>query len=282
MRIAQLFGVSPTPDAEEAPKELELKGDNAEESSELGALSVRVGQYEKAIEHYKRSIEQREPNDPQGRIDLGGVYEAIGMEPMAFRQYEKAIRAQRANSEAYAGMSDLYKRYGRFRDSIAQLETAAELEPHNPYYHLKIAEACREMGERDRALMAIQHAVTCAPDRPFYFYWMGDLLIEMKRYGEALDALQAAIELSPGDDFLFSRAAVAFWGAGKKVEAIKSIRMASDLDPSKLAYRGMIELMLRETDQPEEAKLEHAVTMKLDPWDRDIVKRLADELGVKL
>lgn len=254
------------------------KGDDAVESSQLGGLSLSEGDYERAIEHFKRAIDQTEGADPLRRLDLGGAYEFADMEPQALRQYRTALRAKADAPEPHLGIAELYKRDGRRRHAIAELEAALAANPNNAFYQFKLAELHLELGEKARALVAIQHAVADSPADSFYHYWMGDLLIRMKRYPEALDAFRAAIELSPGDDFLYVRAAVAFWLDGKHPEAVKSVRLAGDLDPDKLVYHGILELFLSEMGLDAEADLEAKSAAKMDAYDQDLLTRFAAEL----
>jgi tetratricopeptide (TPR) repeat protein len=276
--IADLFSVilEGDPSIQELPRK--AKGDNAEESAELGAQSLNEGNYEKAIEHFQRAIEQRDPKDVRGRVDLGGAYEYAEMEPEALKQYILALRVRKDSPEVMIGLSQLYKRHARYKDSLKKVEDALILDPNNAFYQFKAAEILREVGDDDRALMAAKLAAAAAPDDSFYHYWVGDLLIEMGRYDEALASLRAALDLSPGDDFLYFRAASAFWGAGRKQEAIKSIRLASDLDPDKHLYHGVLELLLDRSDLEEEAKLEAQRASKMDSYDRDALERFASEL----
>ena len=65
-----------------------------------------------------------------------------------------------------------------------------------------------------------------------------------------------------------------------KTEAIKSVRLASDLDPSKNLYYGLLEELLRANDQIEEADLEMNRASKMDRYDEDVLERLLDELKI--
>lgn len=279
--IADLFSVivDPQPEIDETGRK--KKGDNADESVELGSQSLTEGDYERAIEHFRRAVEQRDPNDIQGRVDLAGAYEFAEMAPEALRQYEKALRVRRDQPEPLVGLSQVYKRNARYKDSLKQLEEALALEPRNAFYQFKLAEILREIGDKEAALNSARLAVSNAPVDPFYHYWVGDLLVEMGRFEEALDALRAALELSPGDDYLYLRAATAFWGSGRQQEAVKSIRLASDLDPDKHLYHGILELLLREMGQNEEADLEMERANKMDDYDRDALVRFARELNLR-
>lgn len=280
--IADLFQAPAAPtdlaiEESERPKH----GKDAEESEALGKAFLSDGDYQEAIRHFKEAIAHREPGDARTRVDLAGAYDYADQAPQALRQYLIAIAAKQDEGEARVGVGDLYRRQGRFRDSILALEKAIETDPANPFFHIKLAEALREAGEPSRALAAAQGAVAAKPDEAFYHYWVGDLLISMKRYEEALEALRAAIELSPGDDHYYVRAAVAFWNADRKTEAVKAIRLASDLDPDKHVYHGLLGILLDEMHLHEEAEQESARSQKMDRYDHDTISRLLDEMGIE-
>lgn len=281
-QIADLFGMSlpAHQDVEVATGPRKTKGENAAESAELAGLSLSEGDYAKAIEHFRRAVEQSEGKDPMRVLDLGGAFEFADMEPQALRQYRTALKAKADAPEPHLGIAELYRRDGRRRNAIAEIEAALQANPKNAYFQFKLAELYAELGEKSNALVAIQHAVAADPADAFYHYWMGDLLIRMKRHGEALDAFRAAIELSPGDDHLYVRAAIAFWNSGKHAEAVKSIRLAGDLDPDKLVYHGMLELLLSEMGLDEEADLEAKSAEKMDRYDQDLLARFAAEIGL--
>lgn len=280
--IADLFAVPILPD--EPPLAIERRkkdGRNEEESRQLGRQSLTDGDFETAIRHFTNAVEQAGDHSTQARIDLAGAYEYGDQYPQAFRQFERALKEGEV-AEPHVGAADLLKKYGRFRDSVERILKAIEVEPKNPFFHIKLSELYREMGEPNLALSAARQAVLCKPDEAFYYYWIGDLLTHLKRFDEALDSLRAAIELSPGDDFLYLRAAVAFWKAKRPVEAIKSVRLASDLDPDKHLYHGLLGILLEESKQMDEARLESARASKMDRYDHDLLGRLMDEMGIEV
>jgi Flp pilus assembly protein TadD len=278
--IADLFG-SITMDRSDAGGPVKF-GHTAEESDQLGRLSIDAGKYAEAIEHFKKAVEQRDPTDITSRIDLGGVFESTDQFPQAYRQYEKAIAIQEDAAEAYVGLADLLKRYGRFRDSIEQLHIALEKEPNNAFNNFKMAENLRDAGAPHQALRYAANAVVAKPDDSFFHYWIGDLQVQIGNYEDALQSLRAAVELSPGDDYLYLRCAVAFWRLDMKVEAIKAIRLASDLAPEKHLYHGLLEELLRANEQDEEADLEVERASQMDRYDEDQLERIMREMGFDL
>jgi len=280
--IADLFAVAQPEDVEIEETDTPREGRTAEESDALGRQFLGDGNLEAALKHFRRAVEQRDPNDPTSMVNLAGALEYGDQAPQALRQYERALRLKADNVEPVVGVADLYKRYGRFRDAIEKLQLAVAKEPENAYLFMKLAETLREAGSKKQALIEAQNAVLIKPDESFYHYWIGDLMIEMGDYENALGSLRAAIELSPGDDHLYLRAAVAFWREGRHVEAIKSVRLASDLDPAKNLYHGLLGMMLEESGQLDEAKLESDRAKKMDRFDHDLLGRLLDEMGIEL
>jgi len=281
-QIAELFAL-PLGPGEPAPKEASrVAGRDADESEQLGRACLSDGDFEAAIDHFRRAVEQRGGEETHSvMLDLGNAYEYGDRAPQAYRQYLKAVKAKKDNPEPLVGISDLYKRHGRYREAIEHLQTALELEPESPFLLFKLAETLRSMGEPTRALAAALAVIQIKPEEPFYHYWIGDLLITLGQDSDAIEALRAAIELSPGDDFLYLRVSVPFWRSGRRSEAIKAIRLASDLDPEKNVYHGLLEAMLTEMGQIEEADLESARADQMDRYDHDTLSRALAEMGIE-
>lgn len=279
--IADLFAVA-QPSAEDTAEVVRKKhGETAEESEALGQLFLGENNVAEAVRHFKEAVAQRPPNDITSMMNLAGALDYGDDTPQAMRQYLVALRRQKDAAEPHVGLSDAYKRYGRFSDSVRELETAVQREPENPYFRLKLAETLRDAGFPKRARVAAEGAVVAKPDEWFYHYWLGDHLVNMGEDEAALDSLRAAIELSPGDDHLFLRAAVPFWRLGRRAEAVKSIRLASDLDPSKHLYHGLLGILLEEMGQDEEARLESGRAEKMDRYDHEVLARLLAEMKIE-
>ena len=256
------------------------KGKDAEESEALGQASLQEGDVEDAIRHFRNAVTQRSGDDPKARLDLAAALLLMDEAPGAMRQYALALRVK-VEAEPHLGLSEVYKRYGRYRDAIKELEEACRLEPENPFHHYKLAETLRNLGERKRALISARLATVYAPQDSFYHYWTAELLMELELWDEALESMRAAIELSPGDDYLYLRAAVPFWQVNRKLDAIRSVRLASELDPDKHLYHAVLGVLLEQNGQLEEAALEADRAAKIDEYDEDRLLRFERELGIE-
>lgn len=279
--IADLFAVA-QPTADEATENLRKKhGETPEESEALGGMFLGENNVAEAVRHFQEAVAQRPQDDISSIVNLAGALDYGDQTPQAVRQYLLALRRQKDAAEPRVGLSDAYRRYGRFSDAVREMELAIEREPHNPYFRIKLAETLRDAGYPKRAVESAQSAIVAKPDEAFYHYWLGDQLVAMSEDEDALASLRAAIELSPGDDHLFLRAAIPFWRLGRRTEAVKSVRLASDLDPSKHLYHGLLGIMLEEMDLNEEAQLESGRAKQMDSYDHELLSRLLAEMKIE-
>ena len=279
--IADLFAAPQPALGEEVESNRKRHGDTPEESEALGAMHLGENNVAEAVRHFKEAVAQRPADDVASMVNLAGALDYGDETPQAVRQYLLALRRQKDAVEPRLGLSDAYKRYGRFSDAIRELDLAIQGEPYNPYLRIKLAETLRDAGYAKRAVEAAQGAIVTKPDDAFYHYWLGDQLVAMGEDEDALASLRAAIELSPGDDHLFLRVAIPFWRLGRRAEAVKSVRLASDLDPAKHLYHGLLGIMLEEMDQNEEAHLESDRAEQMDSYDHEILSRLLAEMRIE-
>lgn len=249
-------------------------GRTAEESQQLGGIALNSGDYQAAIDHFKRAVQQDRESE-EAAINLAAAFDTADQAPEAYRQYQKAL-ANGPTKEALLGLSDMLRRFGHNQEAIEKLRESIELEPKNSHLRYKLAEHLRNRGYPKAAAEAIQAAIALAADNAFLHYWHGDLLIDLGRYEEALDAFKAAVELAPAEDYYYELTAIAFWGAGKQQEAVRAIRLASDLDSENPLYYGLLATFLAQMGLPEEAKQEQERAKTMDDYDRDKLKTLLE------
>jgi tetratricopeptide (TPR) repeat protein len=279
-QIADLFGLEvPKDDSIPKPGVGKLEGKDSEENTLLGGQNLSEGNYEAAIKHFQKAIELNDgAPTAEMLMNLGGAFETAAQEPQALRQYRQALK-QSNTVEPHVAVADLYKRSGRWRDSIKELQQALEISPYDAYTNHKISEIYKETGYYAQALEFAQRSVVGAPGDSYYHQWMADILLLLERYEDALKAFRAAIELSPGDEVLYVRASIAFWKLGKYQEAVKAVRLASDLNPDDLMFYGLLSVYLNRMEMQDESRMEAEKAKKMDEYDRERLRRLCKEIG---
>lgn len=277
--LAELFGIRVDDVREPGPSIASAKqGRDAVASARLGGQCLEEGDFEGAIRHFQTAVEQAGEKDAAFRTDLAGVLETADREAEALRQYRKLERGS-PTPEAAAGIADLYRRSGRFKTAVEELGKGIAANPQDPYLHHKLALTLLEAGHPSGAVAPAIRATQLDPENAFYFLWLGDLMIRLRRFDEALAHFRAALELSPGDDYYCLRASVAFWGAGRREDAVLALQVASELNAENALYPAMRETLRRELGNGSESEWRAAMD-EMDGFDLDRWVRLCKEYEI--
>ncbi len=102
--------------------------------------------------------------------------------------YQKAIAADPANPDAYAGLGRAYLRLRRYRDALAPLRAATEHDRRFAPAWYDLAHASRRAGEKAEAVAAFRRYIELRPDDADPYYGLGQTL---KALGDASGALTA-------------------------------------------------------------------------------------------
>ena len=74
---------------------------------------------------------------------------------------------------------------------------------------------------------------------------------------------------------------ISIFGALCRFGTIKALRLASDLNPSKNFYYGLLEELLRANGQDDDADLEVEKAKQMDLYDDDMLDRMLAELKLQ-
>jgi tetratricopeptide (TPR) repeat protein len=120
-----------------------------------------------------------------------------GMLPEAERTLREAIQAVPDQAELHGELGLLDYQAGRFREAVEQLGRAAQLDPKNPAYSLRLAGAI--IGDR-RYSVALEFLDAVKPDFQHlaeYHYNVGLAYYGIRRYQQAITALNEALRIDP-------------------------------------------------------------------------------------
>lgn len=114
------------------------------------------GEYEKAIEAQKKSLEVRE--DYRGYVTLGMLYHIVKDDQTAILTYQKAISLDEKKAEAYASLGALYLGQNDAAQAIPMLEKAAFLEPKIAVIRANLSVAYAMIGNAEKSDDALKKA----------------------------------------------------------------------------------------------------------------------------
>jgi Flp pilus assembly protein TadD len=189
------------------------------------------GRYDRAVPAFEEAA-RLQPDNSRPLQQLGAAHHAAGHEDLALESYRRAVEL-RPDSRAYSNIGNILYDKGRFREAAEAFEQADRLEAGVPQYSLNLGDAYRKLGRTDDARMAYEDGIErCrrllgvnARDVSALAY-QGLLEAKLGRYSEAIRHADEAVILRPSDgNALFMKASVLAL-AGRKPEAVETLRQA--------------------------------------------------------
>jgi len=159
--------------------------------------------------------------------------------------FRKAIDADPAYAEAYAGLADCYNQLGtvliggapptEIRPlAIAAAKRALEINPQLAEAHAALAYAKLYDWEWAEAEAGFQHALGLNPSYASAHLWYSHYLSMRKRHEEALREVQLSQQLDPLSLIIQTQVGWILQHAGRCDEAIRQLRKVLDADPDYL------------------------------------------------
>lgn len=228
------FGISET-----RAKELEefAKQNNSASSNDLleeGKTYCNNGEYDKAIEIFKKAVELN-PNEYLNWQWLGRSY------------YERDS-------------------YGDEENALNSLLKAVELNPNDDsnWYWLGISYGMNSQYDKEKE--SFLKATELNPNNADNWYKLGILYFNDKQYDKAIESFSKAVELNPNDDNNWDRLANSYQMNGQYDKAIETLLKAIEIDPNSRYYWFNLGILYYYNKQYQEAmnSLSKAVELNSD------------------
>jgi Flp pilus assembly protein TadD len=273
------------------------------EASELvrqGEAKLQQNDGAGARELFAKALEAH-PDDSRAALDLGIALELLNDLPGAEAAYRKALQSNPGLAQAQNNLGVLLRDRGELKEAVTWLERAAQTAPDSSAAHQNLALAYEDAGDLARSGAEYARALKITPDDAMTRANYGLLLLkqqdkagavrELSRAREAaqgnraallaignglrragatdgaLTAMEAALAegTGPATPALLSELALAQRGAGKRVEAIATLRKALKLEDTYATAHYLLANMLASDSQFPEAKQHYERYLKLAP-----------------
>jgi tetratricopeptide (TPR) repeat protein len=200
-------------------------------SSVRGSLPPeRRARLDLVLAEYERAQVQS-ADRPEGHLNLGLLYLALGHPERAEAEYELAIARQATFLPAYVNLADLYRAQGREADGERVLRQALAIEPPNAEVHHALGLLLVRRRRLDEALTFLESATRMRPEALRYAYVYGVGLHSAGRNDAALVVLEAAHARHPADRDLLAALASIHLDAGSIDPALVFARELERLSP---------------------------------------------------
>jgi serine/threonine-protein kinase len=249
-----------------------------------GRNSLR-GHDQKSILGALDFFDQALKEDPKFALAYTGVADASlrmnSLKKDSFWTQKALAAAQQAEQlndklpEVHATLGSVYRKTGKYSESIAELTRALSLAPNSDDFYRRLGDVYLDSGNDGKALEAYQKAVQLNS-----YYWvnqnaLGSAYVHRGDYPKALEAFQKVAQLEPDIDAGFDNIGSMYLKQGKYQESIPYFQKALQIEPYFSTYSnlGTSYFFLKQYSNAVEM-FEKAV--ELSPNDTEMIVNLAD------
>ena len=137
-------------------------------------------------------------DEPKVRFYLGSLYDLLGRETDAVREFKTAIELDPAFAEAYNYLGYMFAESGKNLDEALELAAkAVELQPDNGAFIDSLGWAYFKKGMTAEALVELEKAVKSEPDDPTIRDHLGDVYFKKGLRDKAREEWKRSLEYDP-------------------------------------------------------------------------------------
>ncbi|MDZ7374719.1 MAG: tetratricopeptide repeat protein [candidate division KSB1 bacterium] len=166
-----------------------------------------------------------------------GDYEA------AIEKYKRALELDSTMAKAWYGIGLANRNLRRSEEAIAAYRKAIQLDPKYGDAIFALGKLLSDLDRSQEALKVYQDAVQADPNLAKAYYEMGRIYLENKQYQEAVSAFTRATQIDPQYSLAYTSLGAAYHQLGKYQEAVNALENAVAFDPENyLAYYRLAEV----------------------------------------
>jgi len=243
-----------------------------------GLLNQTAGQYEKALQDYRR-VQDLEPQNVAALLHIASVYNALDMSNEAITAYQKAIELEPGYYKPYRKLGDFYYFRSKYSEAAEQFRKAIERAPGLFDAYNELAAALSDLGRDDEAEKALLKSISLR-ETAGARNSLGAIRAYQKRDKEAVELYQRAITLDPQDYLYWLNLADSSRRLARKHEAAVAYRKGMDLalatlkeDPHDGYTRAFVAYFSARLGDSARAEDEISQAKELSPSDTKVIRR---------
>ncbi|OGI22006.1 MAG: hypothetical protein A2287_10485 [Candidatus Melainabacteria bacterium RIFOXYA12_FULL_32_12] len=273
--------------------------------SEIGDLSLEIGDYSKAVQYYKKTLEsspdnvviwakltnllqtqykdnvdelkscynrlvELEPNNARIYYELGHLYLKLEDRFSAINAFRRSVEIEPSNAFYHNSLAYGLVQLEDYNGAISEYQKAIKLNPDNEWTSI-VTQALGAIYHQvkcniDAAVVAYQTAVVLDPYNVDAFIALGELYHETNDLNNAIDCYCEVIKLDPSIPKVYCNFGLALWEKDYIEEAIVAFQKAVTLDPKySVALNNLGVVCLDGAGKPDEALINFTRAIKCNP-----------------
>jgi eukaryotic-like serine/threonine-protein kinase len=199
----------------------------------LGRVFIGTGNYNKALEEYRRAGEL-EPTNDSAHGGLASAYEHLGQLDAAEKTFKQAVAVRPNYWATYNWLGLFYQRHARYEDAAAMYSQVVSLVPDSftGYYNLGGIRILQ--GKYGGAIPLLQRSLEIRKTANATSN-LGTAYFQLHRYTESAAAFEQSTQLDPQNYLMWGNLGDAYyWSGGRRAEAMQAYGKGIALGNEKL------------------------------------------------
>ena len=217
--------------------------DETLEDCHNGKMAGKKGDFELAIEHFSRCLEEGElttVSSVTAHYNRGTAHQQNGELDEAIQDYDKVIGLDPNHLPTFYNRATIYESTGDYDRAIADYKEVIRLNPAHPYAHVNRGNSYQRLGQYDRAIQDYNEVIRFYPQLPLAYYNRGNAYYNKSQHAEAVQDYEEAIRLDPNYAQAYYSRGLVYYRENKRDRAFQDYNKAISIDPGyrELPYAG--------------------------------------------
>jgi tetratricopeptide (TPR) repeat protein len=228
---------------------------------------------------------QEMPTDSIVKQDLAknAEYFSKGLEekynenyPVAIYNFEQALLYYNDDDASMYELSELYQTNGRSSEALSMITRAAELQPDNKWYKIRLAKFCMLNGDYQTFIDIYDSLLQTEPENLDYLETYINYLLQIGDYDKVIEKLNILENQIGENEYIYLQRIQIYDEQGKKDKAIEEMEQLVEFMPDNTHYRALLAEAYRKVKRDKDAYKQYLKIKEIEPDNKYINISLMD------
>ena len=196
--------------------------------------------------------------------------------PLAISYFEQALKFFNDDDASMYELAMLYQMNGRTTEAFSMIKQAADLDPENKWYQIRLAHFCLQNSDYQSFKNIYSKLLEKEPENINYLEDYLNGLLSIGDYDEVLAKLDDVEKQLGKSEYIFLERIQIYDEQGKKDNTIAEMEKLVEFMPDNIRYRAMLAEAYRKVKRDKDAYQQYLKIKELNPEDKYVDVSLMD------
>lgn len=196
--------------------------------------------------------------------------------PVAIYNFEQALLYYNDDDASMYELSELYLMENRDSEAFSMISHAAELQPDNKWYQIRLAKFCVKNGDYQSFINIYDKLIENEPENLDYIEAYINVLLQMGDYDKVIEKLDVLEDQLGKNEYIFLQRIQIYDEQGKKDKAIAEMERLVEFMPDNTHYMALLAEAYRKVRRDKDAYKMYLKIKEIEPDNKYINISLMD------